>query len=110
MVEQQLNILVFRFLLVRLKKCFWILLPELKQNQGKLKKKTMVIGVRICGKEKRTDKGSLLDVITEVPRYLPEFGGGEVGNDKHVLGRVPSEHIYFTLVCSSWGTNLHLVS
>lgn len=53
MVEQGLGILVFCLLLVKLKKCFWILLPELKQNQGKLKKKTMVLGVRACGKENK---------------------------------------------------------
>lgn len=39
--------------------------------------------------KKIRDKGSLLDVIREVPRYHLEFGGGEVGNDKQGWGGYP---------------------
>lgn len=56
MVEQGLEILVFCFLPAGLKKCFWILLPDLKQKQGKLKKKTMVAGGREWVKENKEQK------------------------------------------------------
>lgn len=45
-VEQGLDILVLCFLPVGLKKGFWMSLPDAKQNQGKLKKKTVVVEVR----------------------------------------------------------------
>lgn len=46
-------------------------------------------------KKQRTEKRSILGIIREVPRYHPEFGGGEVGNEKHMLGRVPRGHLIF---------------
>lgn len=54
MVAQGLEILVFCFLPAGLKKCFWILLPDLKQNQEteeRKKKQTMVVGGREWVKE-----------------------------------------------------------
>lgn len=56
-VEQGLDILVLCFLPVGLKICFWMPLPDFKQNQGKLKKKKMVVvEVREWGEEERRGK------------------------------------------------------
>lgn len=89
-VKQGLDILVLCFLPVGLKKSFWVALPDLKENQGTLKrKKSVVVGVLEWGEEKITEEGSILDITREVPRCHPEFGCEEVGSDKHVWERGP---------------------
>lgn len=56
-VERGLDILVLCFLPVGLKSCFTMSLPDLKQNQGKLKKiKPVVVEVREWGEEERRGK------------------------------------------------------
>ena len=53
----------------------------------------MVVEVREWGEE---EEESISDIIREIPRYHPELGGEEVGNDKHTVGRVPKATSHFS--------------
>lgn len=55
-----IDILIFCFLPVELMKCLWMPLPDLKQNQGKLKKKNIGCWGREWGEEKKNRKGKHL--------------------------------------------------
>lgn len=99
-VEPGLDLLVLCFLPVGLKNCFTMSLPDLKQNQGKLKKKKEQWLLRLGSREKKKEEESILDVIREICRYHSKFGGEEVGDDKHMLGRLPRAISLFFLVYS----------